>query len=81
MDGGMAEQGLGMGGMGFKDLLAITRFGRYFNLANLSNLIGRPYIAGGPEPWSCPAFPFCLPYSCNVPHEYSFLIYRYKTGQ
>lgn len=49
MDGGMVEQGLGMGGMGFKDLLAITRLGCYFNLSNLSKLIDGPSMAGGPE--------------------------------
>lgn len=52
MDDGTAEQGLGMGGMGFKDLLAITRLGRYFHLSNLSELIDGPLMAGGPEYWS-----------------------------
>lgn len=49
IDDGTAEQGLGMGGMEFKDLLAITRLGCYFNLANLSELIDGPLMCGGPE--------------------------------
>lgn len=52
MDDGTEEQGLGMGGTEFKDLLAITRLGCYFNLANLSELNDGPLMAGGPEYWS-----------------------------
>ena len=51
IDDGTVEQGLGMG---FKDLLAITRLGCYFNLANLSGLIDGPLMAGVSEYWSLP---------------------------